>query len=43
MNGLTIMVGQLGLVQLNNRKPERKDVNKQISKQFVNKISIIVC
>ena len=43
MNGLTIMVGQLGLVQLNNRKQEIKDVNKQISRQFYNKILKRVC
>ena len=42
MNGLTIMIGQLGLVWLTNNKG-KKHVNKQISRQFINKISIIVC
>ena len=31
MNGLTIFIGQLELVQLTNRKTGRKVVNKQIS------------
>ena len=42
MNGLTITIGQLGFVQFTNRKSEKKDVNKRISRQFINKISIIV-
>ena len=37
MNGLTIIIGQLGHVQLNNRKVERNDVNKQINRQLFNK------
>ena len=41
MNCLTIRIGQLGLVQLTNRKMGRKHVNKQISRQFVTKLSII--
>ena len=43
MKDHTIMIGRLELVQLTNRKMGRKDVNKLISRPFVNKISIIVC
>ena len=43
MNGLVIVIGQLGLAQLTNRKRGRKDVNKRISRAFVNRISMIVC
>ena len=43
MHDLTIMIGQLGLVYLTNRKTRRKDVNEQNSRPFVNKISIEVC
>ena len=43
MNGLTIMIDELGLVKLTNRKTKRKDVNKLISRTFVNKISIMGC
>ena len=35
MNGLTIMIGQLGLVQLTNRKTRRKHVNKLISRPLL--------
>ena len=42
MHDLTIMIGQLGLVYLTNRKTRRKDVNKRISRQFVNKMPTIV-
>ena len=34
MNGITIMICQLGLIQLANGK---KDVNKRISRPFFNK------
>ena len=37
MNGLTIIIGQLKLVYLTNRKTKRKDVNKRISRPFSNK------
>ena len=45
MKGLTITIGQLGLVKLliANRKTGRRHVNKRISRQFINKISIIIC
>ena len=43
MNGLAIIIGQLGLVQMTNRKTGRKDVNKRFSRPFVDKISIMIC
>ena len=43
MNVLTIMIDKLGLVRWTNRKTGRKLVKQQIRRQFVNKISIIVC
>ena len=43
MNGLKIIIGQLGLVLLTNRETGGKDVNKQISRPFINKIKLIVC
>ena len=43
MNGITIIIGQLGIVHLANRKTGRNHVNNQISRLFINKISIIVC
>ena len=42
MNSLAIIISQLGLVQLTNRKTRRKDINKLISRQlliFINKMS----
>ena len=42
MNGPTIMIGQLGLIQLTNWKIGSKNVHKQINRQFINKISINV-
>ena len=42
MNGLIIMIGILGLAKLNNRREGRKNVNKRISRLFVNKISNMV-
>ena len=42
-NGLTIIIGQLWLVQLTIRQTEREDVNKRDSRPFVDKISIMVC
>ena len=38
-----VIIGQLGLVELTNRKMGRKDVNKQINRQFVNEITIMFC
>ena len=37
MNSLIIMIDQLRLVQFTNRKTGRMDVNKRISRPFVNK------
>ena len=37
------MIGQLGFVYLTNRKIGRQDINKRISRLFVNKILTIVC
>ena len=38
-----MIIGQLELVKLTNRKTGKKNVNKQISRLFVNKISMIFC
>ena len=38
MNSFSIMIGKIWLVLLTNMMMTRKDVNKQISRQFVNKI-----
>ena len=35
MNGLPIMIGQLGFVQLTNRKMGRKNVNKRINRALL--------
>ena len=43
MNGLTIMIDELGLVKLTNRKTRRRDVNKLIKRSFVNEILLIGC
>ena len=43
VNGLKIIIGQLGIVELTNRKTGRKNVNKLISTPFLSKISIMVC
>ena len=43
MKGLTIMIGQLGLFSLPIGRQEKKDVNKQISRPFVNRILTIIC
>ena len=43
INSLTIMIGKLWLVELTNSKTRKKNVNKQYSRPFVNKISIMVC
>ena len=41
MNGLTIMIGQLELVWLNNRKTGRKHVHKLISRRLLIFINIL--
>ena len=43
MNSLTIIIGHLGLVWFANRKTRKKHLYNQISRQFVNKTSTIVC
>ena len=43
MNGLTIIIGQLGLGKLTDWKRIRRVANKQTSRPFVNEISIMVC
>ena len=47
MNGLTIIIGHghwsFRACLVDKRKRERKDVNKRISRLFVNEISIMVC
>ena len=39
MNGLKIVIGQLRLVKLINRKTERKKINKLISRPLIDILS----